>query len=112
MKKIVFLLSAIIISTCVKAAGPELTVPNIDREQQQLEWCFTYSNLLGYNITYISNPRLYQLVGEWLGTPYKYSGDTKKGVDCSGLICGLYRDCYNKALAGSARDIFKEAEPL
>ncbi len=85
---------------------------SVDREQQQLEWCFIYSNMLGYNISYVGNPRIYQTVSGWMGVPYKYSGNTKKGVDCSGFVCELYKDCYNKPLEGSARDIFKTVDPI
>jgi murein DD-endopeptidase / murein LD-carboxypeptidase len=85
---------------------------SIDPEQQQLEWCFQYSNLLGYNITYINNPRLYQMVSEWIGVPYKYSGGSKQGIDCSGLVCNVYRSCYDRVMTGSAQDIFKTIEPI
>jgi lipoprotein Spr len=84
----------------------------VDREQQQLEWCFLYSNMFGFNISYISNPRLYKLAGEWLGTPYKYSGNTRSGIDCSGLVCELMRDGYEKKVSGSARDLFQMSKPL
>jgi lipoprotein Spr len=92
--------------------GDENEISSIDREQQQLQWCFLYSNLLGYNITYISNPRLFQSVCDWMGTPYKYSGDDKKGIDCSGLVCELYKKCYNVNIDGSARDIHKNIKPV
>jgi lipoprotein Spr len=94
----------------VHADLPETTV--VDREQQQLEWCFIYSNLLGYNISYISNPRLYSSISDWLNVPYKYSGKSKSGIDCSGFVCEMYKDCYNIQLAGSSRDMFKSVDPL
>lgn len=84
----------------------------MDREQQQLEWCFKYSNLLGFNITYINNPRLFRSIGEWMGTPYQYSGKSEKGVDCSGFVCEVYRDCYNVVMSGSARKIYGEVEQI
>jgi murein DD-endopeptidase / murein LD-carboxypeptidase len=83
-----------------------------DPEQQQLEWCFHYSNLFGYNISYVANPRLYEMVSEWLGTPYRYSGESKDGIDCSGFVCNLYQHAYNKVLEGSAKDIFDEIKPI
>lgn len=35
---------------------------------------------------------------DWLGTPYKYGGNTKKGVDCSGLVYHVYRNTFDISL--------------
>ena len=83
-----------------------------DPAQQQLQWCFKYSNLLGYDIQYISNPRLFQSIGEWLGTPYKYSGESESGIDCSGFVCRMMRDSYHILLLGSAKDMYKKVNPI
>lgn len=88
------------------------TVNENDPEQQQLELCFIYSNLFGFNISSISNPKLYEVIGEWLGTPYRFSGNSKKGIDCSGLVCTLYKASYNRILAGSSRDMYRQTERI
>ena len=84
----------------------------IDNEQEQLALCFKYSNELGYNIESVSNPQLYNYVNEWLGTPYRYSGEGKNGIDCSGLVCELYKSAYQKILTGSAKEIYDKSEPI
>lgn len=84
----------------------------IDKEQEQLQLCFIYSNMLGFNINSIENPKLYQSIGEWMGTPYKFSGKSKKGVDCSGLVCELYKDCNNLVLESCAKDLFHNSEQI
>jgi lipoprotein Spr len=94
------------------ATEPDNAVKAVDREQQQLEWCFTFSNMMGYNISYINNPRIYKVSGEWLGVPYKYSGKSRNGIDCSGLVCELYRGCYNIPLSGSAQDLYRSSVPV
>lgn len=33
---------------------------------------------------------LKKTVDSWIGTPYKWGGDTKQGVDCSGLVCQIF----------------------
>lgn len=90
-------------------AGPG---QDTDPEQQQLEWCFVYSNSLGYDIDHINNPRLYEQVKQWLGTPYHYSGESKNGIDCSGFVCRVYKDVYERVLSGSSRDIHKLTEKI
>lgn len=83
-----------------------------DVEQQQLEWCFTYSNQLGYDIEYIEEPVLYRTVGQWLGTPYRYGGDSKKGIDCSGFASMVYSSVYGIRLEGGSAQIYQHVIPL
>ena len=39
---------------------------------------------------------------KWLGTPYKYGGEDKSGVDCSGLVLSVFRDALNIKLPRSS----------
>jgi len=83
-----------------------------DPEQRQLEWCFKYSNLFGYDVSYITNPRLYDNVSKWMGTPYKYAGQSTKGIDCSGFVCKLLQESYNLEVQGSSRDLHKQTTSI
>ncbi len=83
-----------------------------DSEQHQLELCYHYSNLFGYEVDTIANPELYKAVSDWLGTSYCYAGDSKNGVDCSGFVSALYKSAFSIDLEGSSRDIFKNIKPL
>ena len=83
-----------------------------DAEQEQLEKCYTYSNLFGYSIDTICNEKLFETINEWLGTRYCYAGDSKKGIDCSGFVNELYKKAFNVALEGSSADLFKQVKPL
>jgi probable lipoprotein NlpC len=44
-----------------------------------------YSTILGVDRSSIQNGRLYAFIDQWMGTPYKFGGEDKDGVDCSGL---------------------------
>jgi probable lipoprotein NlpC len=44
-----------------------------------------YSAILGVDGSDIRNGRLYEFIDEWMGTPYKFGGQDKDGIDCSGL---------------------------
>ncbi|OFY11204.1 MAG: hypothetical protein A2W93_08685 [Bacteroidetes bacterium GWF2_43_63] len=47
-------------------------------------------------------------IDSWLGTPYVYGGECKKGTDCSGMILAMYETIYNLALNRSANDMQKD----
>jgi lipoprotein Spr len=83
-----------------------------DDEQNNLKLCYHFSRLLDYEVTGFSNPDLYQEIYNWLGTPYKYAGDCKEGIDCSGFVCQLYQNVYGVKLSGSSGDLFKGVKPV
>lgn len=115
MKTLLFLVSfcaTLQLNVSVAGSASKTLNDSIDHEQEQLQWCFIYSNLLGFNISHVDNPKLYEGVSDWLGTPYRYSGSSKKGVDCSSLVCELYKVCYDHQLNGCASDIYKGSKPI
>lgn len=40
----------------------------------------------------------------WLGTPYKLGGETRNGVDCSGLTCMAYKQATGIKLPRNSRE--------
>nr|WP_239472901.1 C40 family peptidase [Bacteroides caecigallinarum] len=59
---------------------------------------------LDMDIEMNDNHRLYIEAADWIGTPYRYGGRTKKGVDCSGLTSAIYRKVYRKKLSRSSEE--------
>ena len=51
--------------------------------------------------------QLYKVLLGWMGTPYKYGGTTKKGVDCSAFVGAIYKERYGISLNRTANDIQK-----
>lgn len=58
------------------------------------------------------SPHLYYSVYDWIGTHYKYSGSTKKGIDCSGFVSQMYKNAYCITLMGGSRDIWETVKPI
>ncbi len=66
----------------------------------------------GIDLDNCAHVPLYVSFYDWLGTPYKYAGTTKKGIDCSGFTKTIMKEAYGQTLMGGSRDIFPKCEPI
>jgi murein DD-endopeptidase / murein LD-carboxypeptidase len=71
-----------------------------------------YAGMLGVPENEITNLALYRFIDDWYGTPYKYGGKSKAGIDCSGFVSALYSQVYKKMVAGSAKGIYENSEHI
>ena len=67
-------------------------------------------NALGIEREPGDNEALYDAINEWMGTPYRYGGTDKNGVDCSGFVGNIYRQVYGRNLHRVANDMQQDAE--
>jgi lipoprotein Spr len=59
-----------------------------------------------------ANASLKKEIESWLGTPYKYGGTTRQGIDCSAFCGQVYKNVYNITLGRSANDIYEQSKPV
>lgn len=71
-----------------------------------------YERKLGMSLTGYENPELIRTVADWIGTPYRYGGNTQRGADCSGFVLVVYRDVYGKRLPRTTREMDRESSRI
>lgn len=73
---------------------------------------FKFFESKGLKVDSCVNLNLYFEIYKWLDTPYRYGGETGKGIDCSGFSNKIYQAVYKKTLEGGSRDIFQHVKPI
>lgn len=70
------------------------------------------SQIMRVAVSATSNMKLFNFVYDWIGTPYRFGGNTKKGVDCSAFTKQLYSQVFNLDIKRNSRDIFSMVSPI
>lgn len=66
------------------------------------------ANRLGVEIDRGDDHALLIECASWIGVPYVYGGNTKRGVDCSGFTCAVYDKVYGIKLHRRSRDQYEK----
>ena len=67
---------------------------------------------LGVDIRLEDNHKLYIEAAEWMGVPYRTGGESKRGTDCSGLTCQIYKKVYHTKLSRNTEGQKKESSKV
>lgn len=71
-----------------------------------------HSQKTGLSLDTASNLDLYYQMYEWLGTRYRFGGESKKGIDCSGFTGVIYENVYKRTLPRDSRSMYKMTRPI
>lgn len=71
-----------------------------------------YSQIFDVDVTDILDLNLYSSIEKWLGTPYRYAGNTMKGIDCSAFVNKVYESAYCFLLNGNSATMYRTVKHL
>ena len=66
----------------------------------------------GFKDIITSDTLLNKFMIYWLRRPYKFGGNSEKGIDCSKLTKRLYKDVYNKIIGDIAEEQFDQSKRI
>ncbi|TWR30567.1 NlpC/P60 family protein [Mucilaginibacter pallidiroseus] len=85
--------------------------PSEAEEQESLAKDYL-SQIMGVAVSATSNMKLFHFVYDWIGTPYRFGGSSRRGIDCSAFTKELYSQVFNTTIRRSSRDIFSMVSPV
>lgn len=108
-KKLVAL--TLFIGFCLVSYGQSSSKSNPPADQDNLAKEY-FSQIMGVAINATTSTKLYQFVYDWLGTPYRLGGDTKKGIDCSKFSLALYENVFNTTIGYNSRNQYANVKSI
>jgi len=71
-----------------------------------------FAQIMDVAVSATTNTKLYQVIYDWIGTPYRLGGKTKKGIDCSKFAYEVYDKVFNTTLGYNSRNIYTQVSPV
>lgn len=106
MKKIINIVLICIAIAGISSCGSRKHVKT--SQQYNRQTITRLSKQFGLRLTPADNIALYDACSGWLGVKYRSGGNSKKGVDCSGLTSLLYNEVYGVKIERTSANILRK----
>jgi lipoprotein Spr len=113
MKKFTLVIALFFSILAAQAQTKTVPVQSPDKSDDQESLAKDYmSQIMGVALNATSNVKLFQFVYDWIGTPYRFGGSSRRGIDCSAFTKELYEKVFNLDIKRNSRDIFSMVAPV
>jgi lipoprotein Spr len=111
MKKIIIAIALLTSVLATQAQTKTIPTQTSDSDEQESLAKDYLSQIMGVAVsaTYM---KLFRFVYDWVGTPYRFGGSSRNGIDCSAFTKQLYSEVFNTTIRRSSRDIFSMVSPV
>ena len=106
MKKIIYFLLVCVAVSCIASCSTRKQGKVYSKYNSQT--ISRLSKQFGLRLTQADNITLYDACSQWLGVKHRDGGNTKKGVDCSGLASIIYKQVYDIKIERSSANILRK----
>ncbi|MCQ6960526.1 C40 family peptidase [Mucilaginibacter aquariorum] len=112
MKKTIIAIALFMSVLAAHAQTKNAPTPAAESAEQESLAKDYLSQIMGVAVSATSNMKLFHFVYDWIGTPYRFGGSSRRGIDCSAFTKQLYSDVFNLTIRRSSRDIFSMVNPV
>jgi lipoprotein Spr len=112
MKKLTLAIALFLSVLAAQAQTKTIPTPAAETTEQESLAKDYLSQIMGVAMSATSNMKLFHFVYDWIGTPYRFGGSSRKGIDCSAFTKQLYSEVFNTTIRRSSRDIFSMVSPV
>jgi len=71
-----------------------------------------FSQTMGIAPNAMADTELYRFVYEWIGTPYRLGGNSKKGIDCSKFSLAVYENVFDTSIGYTSINQYANVKPI
>jgi murein DD-endopeptidase / murein LD-carboxypeptidase len=103
--------SAVVTTASTTSSNPKSSITSAAIEAAS-KLQFKYAILLDIEVEMATNLSLFGFLDQWMGTPYRLGGTTKKGIDCSAFMQILYTSMFGVTIPRTCREQYQAAEKI
>ena len=108
MKKIIKIVFICIATLCISSCSVRKQPGQKSQAKYSNAEISKLSKRYGIRLTPADNISLYDACSYWLGVKHRDGGNSKKGVDCSGLASIIYKQVYGLSIERSSANILRK----